>query len=136
MKKASSLLFSLGLIISATIGFFHFFAPYVFGWYSYIPDAPKEIYTSIDYVNFFFSLLLTGLSLLLLLMKKRIFEGSKELLLFYGFLVFTWLCRVVITVIIPWPTSLQIWLIVAFSTEFIITLTPIYYLIKVNRVSN
>lgn len=130
MKKLISVLFNVGLILSSIIGFLHFFAPYAFGWYSYIPDAPKEIYASIDYVNFFFSLLLTGLSIILLFMKKKIFAGSKEIFIFYVFLVFTWLCRVLITVVIPWPTALQTWLIVGFSTEFILTLMPMAYLLR------
>ena len=130
LKKFISVLFNVGLILSSIIGFLHFFAPYVFGWYSYIPDAPKEIYASIDYVNFFFSLLLTGLSIILLFMKKKIFAGSKEIYIFYVFLVFTWLCRVLITVVIPWPTALQTWLIVGFSTEFILTLMPMVYLLR------
>lgn len=130
MRKLNSILFSVGLVISSLVGILHFFAPYAFAWYSYIPEAPREIYASIDYVNFFFSLLLTGLSLILLYYKKKIFEGSKEISTFYFFLVFTWFCRVLITIVIPWPTSLQRWLIVGFSTEFIITLIPAIYLLK------
>jgi hypothetical protein len=130
VKKFIGILFSLGLIISLVVGILHFFAPYAFGWYSYIPDAPKAIYASVDYVNFFFSLLLSGLSLILLLMKKKIFEGSRDLFIFYAFLVFTWLCRVAITLIIPWPTSLQTWLLVGFGTEFILTLLPAIYLLR------
>jgi len=130
MKKLISVLFNVGLLFSSIIGFLHFFAPYAFGWYSYIPDAPKEIYASIDYVNFFFSLLLTGLSIILLFMKKKIFAGSKDIFIFYVFLVFTWFCRVLITILIPWPTALQTWLLVGFSTEFILTLMPMVYLIQ------
>lgn len=136
MRKLSSILFSLGLIISSLVGILHFFAPYATAWYSYIPDAPHEIYASIDYVNFFFSLLLTGLSVILLFFKKKIFDGQRDIFIFYAFLVFTWFCRVLITFIIPWPTSLQKWLIVAFSTEFIITFVPLIYLIKTNFISH
>jgi magnesium-transporting ATPase (P-type) len=130
MKKLFSILFSAGLIISSIVGFLHFFAPYAFGWYSYIPDAPKEIYASIDYVNFFFSLLLVGLSVILLFMKKKIFAGSRDIFVFYVLLVFSWLCRVLITFVIPWPTSLQTWLVVGFGTEFILTLLPMIYLLR------
>lgn len=130
MKKLFSALFSTSLILSSIIGLLHFFAPYAFEWYSFIPDAPQEIYASIDYVNFFFSLLLLGFSLILLFMKNKIFAGSKEIFVFYIFLVFTWLCRVLITFVIPWPTSLQTWLLVGFSTEFILTLMPMVYLLR------
>lgn len=130
MKKFAGAAFSAGLIISALIGFLHFFAPYAFGWYGYIPDAPGEIIASIDYVNFFFSLLLFGLSAILLLMKKKVFDGSADLFVFYAFLVFTWLCRVIITLVIPWPSSLQTWLLLGFGTEFALTLFPAVYLLK------
>jgi magnesium-transporting ATPase (P-type) len=129
MKKLASITFYTGLIISAIIGFLHFFAPYAFGWYSYIPDAPKEIFAAIDYVNFFISLLLFGLSAILLFLKKRMFAGSGEIFIFYVFLVFTWFCRIIITLVIPWPSSLQTWLLVGFSTEFILTLVPAVYLL-------
>lgn len=132
MRKLNSILFSVSLIISTLVGILHFFAPYAFTWYSYIPEAPGEIYASIDYVNFFFSLLLTGLSLIILYYKKKIFEGSREIFTFYLFLVFTWFCRVIITIVIPWPTPLHKWLIVGFSMEFIITLIPAIYLLKQN----
>ena len=130
MKKLFSVMFSAGLMISSCAGFLHFFAPYAFGWYSYIPEAPKEIYASIDYVNFFFSLLLTGLSLILLLFKKKIFAGNTELFVVYVFLVFTWLCRILITVVIPWPTALQTGLLIGFSSEFVLTLLPMAYLLQ------
>lgn len=100
MKKVTSVLLSVGLVISSFVGILHFFAPYGFSWYSYIPDAPQEIYRSIDYVNFFFSLLLTGLSVILFIFKKKLLEGSREIFIFYAFLVFTWLCRVIITIIL------------------------------------
>jgi hypothetical protein len=134
MKKLISILFSIGLVISSLAGLLHFFAPYAFDWYSYIPDAPQEIYASIDYVNFFFSLLLFGLSLILLYFKNKIFKGSREIFIFYLLLVFTWFCRVFITIIIPWPTSLQTWLIVGFTLEFIITLIPAIYLLKYKKI--
>jgi magnesium-transporting ATPase (P-type) len=134
MRKLSSILFSLGLIISLSAGILHFFVPYLTGWYSYIPEAPREIYASIDYVNFFFSLLLSGLSLILLYFKKKIFEGSKDIFIFYVLLVFTWFCRVLITIVIPWPTALQTWLMVGFISEFIITLIPAIYLLRYKKI--
>ena len=129
MKKMAGIAFYMGLIISALIGFLHFFVPYAFGWYGYIPDAPKEIFAAIDYVNFFISLLLFGLSAILLFLKRKIFAGSGEIFIFYAFLVFTWFCRVIITLVIPWPSSLQIWLLVGFSAEFALTLLPAVYLL-------
>ncbi len=70
MQRLSSLLFHVDLAISSVIGAIHFFAPYAFTWYSYISDAPPAIHASMDYVNFFF-LLLSGLSIICPLFKKR-----------------------------------------------------------------
>ena len=129
MKRLAGVIFYIGLTISAVIGFLHFFAPYAFAWYSYIPEAPREIIAAIDYINFFISLLLFGLSTILLFLKKRIFTGSGEIFVFYVFLVFTWFCRIIITLVIPWPSSLQTWLLAGFCIEFILTLLPAVYLL-------
>ena len=77
-----------GLLVSCAFGIWHFFIPYQFRWYSYIPSAPKEIIVSVDWINFFFSLFLTGNSLMLLLFYKRIIEKEIVCFSFYGFLTF------------------------------------------------
>lgn len=132
MKKMSSIMYYTGLTISALIGFLHFFAPQAFSWYSYIPDAPKEIIAAVKYVNFFTSFLLFGLSTILIFFKKKVFAGSIEAFVFYVFLVLTWFCRVIITLAVPWPSHLQTWLLPGFSAEFILTLLPAVYLLWSN----
>ena len=136
MKKLANITFFAGAVISALIGFLHFFVPYAFNWYSYILDFPKEIFAAIDYVNFFISLLLFGLSVILLFLKKKLFAGSGEIFIFYIFLVFTWFCRIIITLVVPWPSHLQTWLLVGFITEFILTLLPAVYLFWSNANQN
>lgn len=129
MKKISKVLLNIACMIGSAVGIWHFFAPYASKWFSYIPGAPTEIYQSIHYINFCFSLLLAGISLLLILVQKKLFDGSKELQIFYAFFTFIWLSRIVIQLIWPWPSSLQLWLVVAFSVEFVISLIPMIYLI-------
>lgn len=129
MKKISKVLFNVACIISCIVGILHFFAPYSFNWYSYIPAAPIEIYQSMNYINFCFSFLLVGISLLLIIVQKKLFDGSRELRLFYAFFTLIWLSRIIIQFIWPWPSSLQLWLVVAFSMEFIFVLIPMIYLI-------
>lgn len=124
MKKFAEVSFVIACIIGLLVGLLHFFAPYAFGWYSYIPDAPKEIIQSVNYVNFCFSFLLTGISLLMMLLRKHIFEGPAELKAFYYFFVMIWLSRIVIQVIWPWPSGLQIWLVTAFTIQFLFTSAP------------
>jgi hypothetical protein len=130
MKKIIIVFLNTACIISCIVGILHFFAPYLFQWYSYIPGAPIEIYQSINYINFCFSLLLTGISLLLIVVQKKLFAGLKELRLFYAFFCLVWLSRVIIQIIWPWPSSLQILLVIGFVMEFIFTLIPIIYFLK------
>lgn len=129
MKKAIMVLFNVACVIGSIVGILHLFVPYASEWYSYIPDAPIEIYQSINYINFCFSLLLSGFSFLLIVVQKKLFNGLKELRLFYAFFNFIWLSRIIIQLIWPWPSSLQLWLVVAFCIEFVLSLIPMIYLI-------
>jgi hypothetical protein len=96
-------LYIIGLTLSTLVGLWHFTVPYLFQWYSYISNEYKSLIVGIDWINFFFSLLLTGYSLLLIIMWKKVFSRNKEIFIMYGFMVFVWLCRVIITFINPWP---------------------------------
>lgn len=134
MTKLASVLYSVGLAISALVGALHFVAPYAFAWYSYIPGAPRELTASIDYVNFFFSFLLTGLSILLLVFKRRAFAFSTEVLAFHALLVATWLARIVVTLVVP-PNDAQLsWLVTGFSAQFAIMLVSAVHLWHGRRV--
>lgn len=130
MKKIARVLYNVSCVIGSLVGIWHFFAPYSNKWYSYIPNAPTEILQSINYINFCFSLMLSGISLLLIIVQKKLFDGSRELKAFYAFYTLIWLSRVIIQLIWPWPSNLQLWLGIAFSMEFIFTLVPMLYLIK------
>ena len=130
MKKTAKVLYNVSCVIGALVGIWHFFAPYISKWYSYIPDAPTEIFQSINYINFCFSFMLSGISWLLLSVQKRLFDGSKELMSFYAFFTLIWFSRIIIQLTWPWPSNLQLWLVVAFTTEFVFTLIPMLYLIK------
>lgn len=130
MRKSTKVLFNIACIISFMVGLVHFFAPYAFKWYSYILDAPVEIYQSINYINFCFSFLLSGFSLILLLVQKQLFAGLKELKIFYFFFILLWLSRVIVQIVWPWPSSLQFWLVVAFALEFSFTLFPMIEFLK------
>ncbi len=119
-----------GLLVSCAFGIWHFFIPYQFRWYSYIPSAPKEIIVSVDWINFFFSLFLTGNSLMLLLFYKRIIEKEIVCFSFYGFLTFVWLTRIVITIVHPWNYDFM-WAIQlsAFIIVFMLLALPFTYIL-------
>lgn len=124
------LLYTVGLGLSAVVGALHFFAPYAFAWSSYIPGAPREILVSIDYINFLFALMLTGLSVMLLAFRRRAFDGSTEVLTLLLFLVLVWMCRVVLAIVIPWPTSLSTWLLGGVLAIFVTLLIPALHLAR------
>ena len=124
MKSVPKVLFNIACVVGSLVGIGHFFAPYSAKWYSYIPNAPTEIIQSINYINFCFSFLLAGFSLLLIIVQKKLFDGSMELRAFYAFYVLVWLSRIIIQLLWPWPSDLQPWLVVAFGTEFIFVLIP------------
>ncbi|MFX4262498.1 hypothetical protein ACOBQJ_09880 [Pelotomaculum propionicicum] len=130
MVRITKISFYIACIIGSIVAVWHFFVPYSSEWFSYIPDAPTEIIQSINYINFCFSFLLAGISLLLIIVQKKLFDGSKELRIFYAFFTLVWLSRIIIQLIWPWPSSLQLWLVVAFSMEFIFALIPMIYLLK------
>ncbi|ETA79822.1 hypothetical protein [Youngiibacter fragilis] len=133
MRKIAEVSFVIACTISLLVGLLHFFAPYAFGWYSYIPDAPAEIIQSVNYVNFCFSFLLTGISLLMMVLRQRIFEGPAELKAFYCFIVTVWLSRIVIQMFWPWPSVLQTWLVTAFTIQFMFTSVPILYFLSKSK---
>ena len=126
------IVYIIGLILSTGVGIWHFTAPYLHKWYSYLPNARPEIIVSIDYTNYFFSLLLTGVSIILIILHKEVFNKNIVGMVFYGFMVFVWLNRVIITIIKPWPNNIPftVGLICAFSLVFIIQLIPLIYLLK------
>jgi hypothetical protein len=127
-------LYIVGLSLSTLVGIWHFFVPYLFQWHSYIPNEYKSLIVGIDWINFFFSFLLSGYSLLLLIMRKKVFSKNKEMLIMYGFMVFVWFCRVVITFINPWP--LEPVALVAYGQQiatfviFLLQLIPFVYLLR------
>lgn len=127
-RRLAGSLYTVGLVLSAVVGALHFLAPYAFAWSSYIPDAPREILVSIHYINFLFALMLTGLSVILLTFRRRAFDGSTEVLTLLLFLVLVWMCRVVLAVVLPWPTSLNTWLLVGVVAVFVTLLLPALYL--------
>ena len=102
MKKYK-ILYIIGTSLSLSVGIWHFFVPALYRWYSYIPHEYRNLIVGIDYTNLCFSLLLSGISLILILWNKRVFAKHKEALTIYGFLITVWLLRASLIIIEPWP---------------------------------
>lgn len=92
-----------GLLLSFAVEIWHFFVPALFQWAAYIPDEYANLLVGINWINYFFSLMLTGLSLILLLWSRKVFSGNREAIRLYGFMAFIWLNRVIIAFVQPWP---------------------------------
>jgi len=131
LEKINKVLINIGLIISFGFGVGHFFIPYVINWFEYIPNTPKTLVISIRWTNFFFSFVLTGYTLILLLLQKRIIHRDLVAMVFYAFLVFLWFSRIIMILILPWNgvyDLLFLFQLISFIAIFIILLIPLIIL--------
>ena len=104
MKKEIKVLYYLSVVISALVGLWHFFVPWMFHWYDYLPMQYENLIVGIDYTNYCFSLLLLGLSVILILLGKRALAMNREVICFYFFLTVVWIFRACLASFIePWP---------------------------------
>ncbi|MCR5435692.1 MAG: hypothetical protein K6E97_01355 [Treponema sp.] len=104
MKKRLNVLYYITVIISTLVGLWHFFVPWMFQWYDYLPTQYENLIVGIDYTNYCFSLLLFGLSLMLTFLGKNALAMNRETVYFYFFLTVVWLFRACLASFIePWP---------------------------------
>ncbi|MBR2682940.1 MAG: hypothetical protein IKE22_06730 [Atopobiaceae bacterium] len=104
MKRGIRLLYYVSVVISALVGLWHFFVPWMFQWYDYLPTQYENLIVGIDYTNHCFSLLLFGLSGMLILLGKRALAMNREVICFYFFLTVVWIFRACLASFIePWP---------------------------------
>ena len=104
MKKVICVIYYITVAISALVGLWHFFVPWMFRWYDYLPMQYENLIVGIDYTNYCFSLLLFGLSIMLIMLGKRALGLNKEVIYFYFFLTVVWMFRACLaTLIEPWP---------------------------------
>ena len=104
MKKGFQVLYYLTVVISALVGLWHFFVPWMFQWYDYLPMEYENLIVGIDYTNYCFSLLLFGLSFMLIIMGRRALSLNNEVTYFYYFLTLVWIFRACLASFIePWP---------------------------------
>lgn len=106
VKKGICILYYITVTVSALVGLWHFFVPWMFQWYDYLPMQYENLIVGIDYTNYCFSLLLFGLSTMLIILGKRALTFNKEVIYFYYFLTIVWLFRACLaTFIEPWPLT-------------------------------
>lgn len=76
----------------------------MFQWYDYLPTQYRNLIVGIDYTNYCFSLLLFGLSAMLILLGKRALNMNREVIYFYFFFTVVWIFRACLASFIePWP---------------------------------
>ncbi len=104
MKKGRQILYYVSVVISALVGLWHFFVPWMFQWYDYLPMQYENLIVGIDYTNYCFSLLLFGTSVMLLVLGKRALAMNREAIYFFFFLTVVWIFRACLASFIePWP---------------------------------
>ena len=102
--RTNKVLYYTGMTMSMLMGVWHFFVPWMFQWYDYLPIQYENLIVGIDYTNYCFSLLLFGLSFMLLLLGRKALSLNKEVTYFYYFLTVVWVFRAALaTFIEPWP---------------------------------
>lgn len=104
MKRSVHVLYYFTVVLSTMVGLWHFFVPWMFQWYDYLPMQYENLIVGIDYTNYCFSLLLFGLSFLLIIQGKKVLSANKESCIFYFFLTVVWIFRAMLSTFIePWP---------------------------------
>ena len=104
LKKGIQILYYVSVVISTLVGLWHFFVPWMFQWYEYLPTQYRNLIVGIDYTNYCFSLLLFGLSVMLIMLGKRALAMNREVIYFYFFLTVVWIFRACLASFIePWP---------------------------------
>ena len=104
MKRGIRTLYYISVVASALVGLWHFFVPWMFQWYDYLPMQYENLIVGIDYTNYCFSLLLFGLSVILILLGRRALAMNREVICFYFFLTVVWIFRACLASFIePWP---------------------------------
>ena len=104
MKKGIRILYFTTVVISALVGLWHFFVPWMFQWYDYLPMQYENLIVGIDYTNYCFSLLRFGLSVMLIVLGKRALAMNREVIYFYFFLTVVWVFRACLASFVePWP---------------------------------
>ena len=83
MKKLNKILYYITVTVSMLVGLWHFFVPWMFQWYDYLPIQYENLIVGIDYTNYCFSLLLFGLSFMLLLLGRKALSLNKEVIYFF-----------------------------------------------------
>lgn len=104
MEKARKILYYVSLAISALVGLWHFFVPHMYDWYDYLPMQYENLIVGIDYMNYCFSALLLGTSLVLILLGKSALTLNLETLVFHTMLTVIWVFRACLSLFIePFP---------------------------------
>ncbi|MEO9870619.1 hypothetical protein [Ekhidna sp.] len=95
------ILTSIGSIASIIFGIWHFFAPQIWDWYSYIYKTATELIVAVRAINIFFSLSLLLLGVANLLFVFRIIQDQFSLGVMLGISTILWSMRVVLQIIYP-----------------------------------
>ena len=99
--RTNKVLYYTGMTMSMLMGVWHFFVPWMFQWYSYIPSEYEVLKVSINWVNLCFSLFLFGISLIMLLGGKKVLAYNKEANVWLSYGQFVGSILIMIMMLIP-----------------------------------
>ena len=139
MKKGIRILYFVTVVISALVGLWHFFVPWMFQWYDYLPMQYENLIVGIDYTNYCFSLLLLWLSVMLILLGKRALDMNREVIYFYFFLTVVWMFRSCLASFMePWPlqpipAAAIGQLIASDALAIMMVVVSVYFILEVRR---
>ena len=111
MGKGIRVTYYLTTVVSALVGLWHFFVPHLYEWYRYLPMQYTNLIVGIDYTNYCFSLLLFGLSIMLVWLGKKALQPNREVVCFYYFFTVVWVFRGALATFIEpiaWAAILQL----------------------------
>ena len=128
MKKGICVLYYITVVTSSLVGLWHFFVPWMFRWYDYLPMQYENLIVGIDYTNYCFSLLLFGLSIMLIMLGKRALGLNKEVIYFYFFLTVVWMFRACLD---PIPAAAIGQLVASDLLAVMMMFVSVYFIIKV-----
>lgn len=101
MRILAKFLVTLGGVITICFGFWHFFVPKIWNWYSYIDPKATELIIAVRAINVFFSLCLVLFGLVNIIFIHGNGSNPFSIMIMLSATSILWLTRSVLQIIYP-----------------------------------
>lgn len=135
-SNALKILVTFASIISIVFGMWHFFAPGIWNWYSYIDETATELIIAVRAINIFFSLLLVLLGAANILFAFRKNQDRFSFTVLLSISVILWMTRIILQLVYPQGSQnpvIQYSMLITFLVVFIFFLVSLVLLFKKKR---